>query len=283
MKNFSKSIFAAFALIAAVACNKPAADKAAVEKGFQAPGDIPTAVIEGKVTSDGVSATVTFTVSGATESAQKDLEFGVVASTDPTFYSSAVATVEVAEGETLADGTYTLKVAVEGLSHVYVKAYAANAFGSNFSEVVEIDTPDSPDYMKVAGTYNLTTVSYFDETDIGESSFTIKATEDPFKFVVENFNPFWLENEFTADNDENIFDAVFDPETNTLEVAKGPIAAGSKYLSSGIDASTGELINIVIEFEKGIKSGVINTLWGATATDITGWYALYAESTVTKK
>ena len=68
MKNISKIIFVASIALAAISCNKPAPEKAAVESSFDACAPVPTASIDAQsFSTNGLTATVKVSFSGVNE------------------------------------------------------------------------------------------------------------------------------------------------------------------------------------------------------------------------
>lgn len=214
MKNISKIIFVASIALAAISCNKPAPEKAAVESSFDACAPVPTASIDAQsFSTDGLTATVKVSFSGVTEAAQDGLSLGLVYSTDPTFSQSSFI-----PADKLEDGTYTMTCNVIAKSKTYFKAAAANKGGSSYSETLAMDIPDIPFYIKISGTYFVKETSEADGHEY-EHDIEIAVDEnDNTKCIIKNIEPYYAVNGLLFDKGYNYLDGIVDNDAETITV-----------------------------------------------------------------
>lgn len=183
----------ALALVAAVSCNKATPEKSEVEAGFKAKQPVPSVTINPEIESDGMKATVTFTVSGVTAETQDNLSVGVLSSTTPQFKETKFAALpkDEATGE-YKNGTYTLDVPVSPNTTTYFRAVAANFGGTKYSDSIEKQIPDIAFHLKIEGQW------YGEEasdkyTDTYQRDIIIVLNpSDPTQCIIGNLEPYYL-------------------------------------------------------------------------------------------
>lgn len=243
MKNISKIIFVASIALAAISCNKPAPEKAAVESSFDACAPVPTASIDAQsFSTNGLTATVKVSFSGVTEAAQDGLSLGLVYSTDPTFSQSSFI-----PADKLEDGTYTMTCNVVAKSKTYFKAAAANKGGSSYSETLAMDIPDIPFYLKISGTYFVKETSEAFE-DVYEHDIEITLDEkDNSLCLIKNLEPYYASKGYLYDKGYNYLFGVIDNEAQTITVETlSSLHLGGRMVC-GLDDSG--LLDIVFKFD----------------------------------
>lgn len=279
MKNISKIIFVASIALAAISCNKPAPEKAAVESSFDACAPVPTASIDAQsFSTNGLTATVKVSFSGVTEAAQDGLSLGLVYSTDPTFSQSSFI-----PADKLEDGTYTMTCNVVAKSKTYFKAAAANKGGSSYSETLAMDIPDIPFYLKISGTYFVkeTSEAYGDEY---EHDIEIALDEnDNTKCIIKNIEPYFAKNGYLFDRGLNYLNGIVDNDAETITVpAFTSINLGSRMVCGVSDDS---ILDIVFKFDgtNALIRDVSMYIWTLDGNNELVPEDAYAPTTYTKK
>ncbi len=239
-----KKIFKLLPLAAAIAlasCTKDAPSKSEVEAGFaKYDGPMPTVTISDKVESDPMAgtATVDVTFSGLSNEL-KDLSFGVLSDTDPTF-----ADAKFAKLTEVADGTVTVKAQVSAGKTNYIRGVVAFEAGTVYSDVVEVKVPDVPFYIKIPGKYTCAGIySYGTESKIAVT-WTIVADEtDPeHKCRIWGIEPYYYSKGYGKDTSSklNSVEAVIDSEARTLTIKDGSYislaTSTDYYYVRGVDA-----------------------------------------------
>lgn len=279
MKKISKIIFVASIALAAISCNKPAPEKAAVESSFDACAPVPTASIDAQsFSTDGLTATVKVSFSGVTEAAQDGLSLGLVYSTDPTFSQSSFI-----PADKLEDGTYTMTCNVVAKSKTYFKAAAANKGGSSYSETLAMDIPDIPFYLKISGTYFVKETSEADGHEYEHDIEIAVDKNDNTKCIIKNIEPYYASNGLLFNKGYNYLEGIVDNDAETITVP----ALTSLNLGGRMVCGLGDegLLDIVFKFDgtnaliRDISMYIvyINENNGLSAEDA------YAPTTYTKK
>ena len=279
MKNISKIIFVASIALAAISCNKPAPEKAAVESSFDACAPVPTASIDAQsFSTNGLTATVKVSFSGVTEAAQDGLSLGLVYSTDPTFSQSSFI-----PADKLEDGTYTMTCNVVAKSKTYFKAAAANKGGSSYSETLAMDIPDIPFYLKMSGTYFVKETSEADGHEYEHDIEIAVDKNDNTKCIIKNIEPYYASNGLLFNKGYNYLEGIVDNDAETITVP----ALTSLNLGGRMVCGLGDegLLDIVFKFDGtnalirdiSMYTVYINENNGLSAEDA------YAPTTYTKK
>lgn len=277
MKNISKIIFVASIALAAISCNKPAPEKAAVESSFDACAPVPTASIDAQsFSTDGLTATVKVSFSGVTEAAQDGLSLGLVYSTDPTFSQSSFI-----PADKLEDGTYTMTCNVIAKSKTYFKAAAANKGGSSYSETLAMDIPDIPFYLKISGTYFVKETSK--ASKVYEHDIEIAVDEnDNTKCIIKNVEPFFASNGYLFDRGFNYLNGIVDNDAETITVPAFSSYHLGPYMVCGLVDEA--FVDIVFKFDG--TNALIRDISMYTVyieNDDLFAYDVYAPTTYTKK
>ena len=279
MKNISKIIFVASIALAAISCNKPAPEKAAVESSFDACAPVPTASIDAQsFSTNGLTATVKVSFSGVTEAAQDGLSLGLVYSTDPTFSQSSFI-----PADKLEDGTYTMTCNVVAKSKTYFKAAAANKGGSSYSETLAMDIPDIPFYLKISGTYFVkeTSEAYGHEY---EHDIEIALDEnDNTKCIIKNIEPYYASKGYLFNKGLNYLNGIVDNDAETITVpAFTSINLGSRMVCGVSDDS---ILDIVFKFDgtNALIRDVSMYIWTLDGNNELVPEDAYAPTTYTKK
>lgn len=206
---------AAACIVTSVSCNKAALSKSEVEAGFAAKGPIPTVTIDKNIVVDFTIATVNATFAGISEASSDSLSIGVMVSSDPTFYKS-----EFYAAETLADGTYAIECEVEPNATVYFRGVAANVNGTNYSETVNMVTPDVPFWAKVGGVYGCTEFSEAYGDLYEGHSIIIVVNDDHTTCTIGNLEPYYASIGGVYPN-FNYVSGVLDNDAQTITVEAG--------------------------------------------------------------
>ncbi len=219
MKNTIKYIFVVAVALAMGACTKEAPSKAEVEAGFdKGSAALPTVSLGSDVAVDPLAGTaeVQLTISGLT-SGLDSLSVGVLSATDPTFKSSYFTKVD-----NPGDGTVKVFAKVSPNSTWYVRGVAACTAGTAYSDLLTVSVPDIPFWQKVPGTFTGKATSYFDGTEY-TFNFTIVTDPDDQEnsVVINNLDPYFASNGFTAERGYNIFKGKIDEEKNRIVVPIG--------------------------------------------------------------
>lgn len=231
MKKIFTYIITATAIVAAVSCNKPAAEKSEVESHFKTPGDIPSVEITEDITTDGQTAEVTFSVTGITASALDSLSIGVlVSANDPTFASPSFTKLIAPE-----DGVYTIDVNVTAKTTSYFRAVAANLNGTHYSDAVVVTIPDIAFHLKLDGDWygEENSEQYGDEY---KRNITIAVdAQDPTKCIIKNIEPYYQSGGYVAPT-YNYVEGIVDDTKQTIVITKfSSVHLGTKTIT-GVDA-----------------------------------------------
>ena len=270
MKNIFK--FAAIALLASAAIScQGALEKDEVEAGFAKEQALPVVTISPEVECDAVLgiAKVTFTVSRA--AGVDGLEVGVISDTDPSFYNSAFTKLE-----NPSEGTFTINAKVIPNTTAYIKAVAGCNSGSTYSETITVEVPDVPFYLKVPGNYRCGTfTSYFDD-EVSMNFNIVADEEDPLKVTVENLEPYFAANGYTADKGVNVYEGEIDEENMEVIVYRGQLVGYKDVYIDGFDNADPDVAeymdDIHIGFDNSCQTATILNAFGACSSG--GWYNL---------
>ncbi|MBP9998696.1 MAG: hypothetical protein KBS67_05575 [Bacteroidales bacterium] len=235
MKKLTKFIFASFLALAAVACNKAALEKDQVEAGFASKGTAATITMAENIITDGVTATVTVTVSGLQGPALDSLSLGVLTSLTEDFKDSKFTAIDA---ET--DGTYTVSVPVTPLTKTFFRAAVSSIHCSDFSAIKSVNIPDIPFHLKVAGRYKGTVESEAYGDSYQNILTIIIDDEDPFVCYIGGFDPYYQSKGYDINKGLNYVEAYIDDETETISTAVKSDLNLYGYSIMGVNASSVE-------------------------------------------
>lgn len=224
--------------------------------------DSPTITISQPENVTAASADLSLTVSSLDEV----VELGFIRATKSDFSNSSGVSVS-ADGSTTVSST----VGVVPLTKYYVKGYAISKSGNTvYSDVLSFETPDAPFIEKITGSYKANMVSYFDDTYT--STITIKPHSEDGKVIIENLDPYFAENGFTADKEYNIFYATYDEDSSTIT-----IPGGQPVGYPGVEFTPLNAEELVLQVkDNGATLSVSDVMWGVYSAG--GWYELYLGS-----
>lgn len=262
MKNKLLKLISLFTLgiFIFVACGEDSLVKSEVDSKYEV--NNPTISISQPTDLTASSAKFTVTVSDL----DPVFEMGILRSSSADFVNPGVIKLD-SEGNTSATST----IGLSPLTQYYIKAYALTNSGNvALSDAVSFKTPDAPFIEKISGTYKANMVSYFDADDKYSSTITIKPHNDDGKIIIENLDPFFVSNGFTADKGVNTFVGTYDETASTITIATGqPVGYGDVVL--GVPGGGTALVLTVKN--NGATLSVGDTMWGMLSA--AGWYELY--------
>mgnify|MGYP003316971257 CR=1 FL=1 len=270
MKNIFK--FAAIALLASAAIScQGALEKDEVEAGFAPKQELPVVAISPEVECDAILGIAKVTFSITRVAGAEGLEAGVISDTDPSFYNSTFTAVE-----SPAEGTFTVTAKVIPNTTAYIKAVASNNSGSAYSETITVQVPDVPFFYKVPGNYRSGSfMSYFDD-EVAMNFNIVADDEDPLKVTVENFEPYFASNGYTADKGVNVFEGEIDEENMEVIIYRGQLVGYKDVYLDGFDNEDPDVAeymdDVHIKFDSSCQTATILNACGACSSG--GWYNL---------
>lgn len=211
-----------------------------------------------------------------------DCTVNIINNSDARF--TVPATVTFANGEKKAPLTVKFSALPEENCYVSFKIAdeAAAIYGAGTSEFSGA-LNCTPFHKLILGTYTSGPVdSYFG--DIYQFNFTIVANpedEDHKSVIIQNLDPFFFGNGYTAAKGYNTVVGFIDESTSTIIVPSGQRVGYSNVVFQGFDDPDPDVADfddyIYLVFDSGTIT--FKNAWG-----VTGWYAIYyGGTTVTKK
>lgn len=189
-------------------------------------------------------------------------EAGFLRSSSEDFKNPLSTLVELGDAQTL-----TTTIGLAPLTKYFVKAYAITKSGNTvFSDVVTFETPDAPFIDKISGRYRASMDGYWG--DSYTSTITIKPHEEEGKVTIENLDPYFFSNGFTAEKGFNTFEASYDEGALTITIQGGQLVG-----YQAVEITPYEAQSIVLQVkDNGATLSVGDVMWGVYAG---GWYELY--------
>lgn len=272
MKKLNIKVLSLFVAAAGMfaSCSQEEITKAEIDNANYPAGELEVSAITlGNVGS--TTAELSFDVQGYNPGV---IEIAVVLSATPDFASTQTAVfTDSVEGE-------TVNFLVKGLSmetEYYAYAYAYMRGSSAVSDTISFTTtaePISKEMLNGKAYGKAGVADYWG--DPYDFSFTLSMGEGDVVYI-NNFDPFFFANGFTAANGVNILEGVLaiaeDGKTATITCEPGQLVGYNDAMF--VATTTGaDLVPIVFELTKnGAKMAVTSTLFGVLSSG--GWYSLF--------
>lgn len=268
MKSLYKYLPVLVLAIAATSCDDLIDDKSAIDAKYAVA--LPAIEIKNLTVIDYATVEVSYTLTDTLGVASCGLQVATDAAfTNPSF-------LEFDKVKTEATSI------VSGLSpetKYYGRLYFSTNDGTAFSSATEFETPYVPvTAALIAGkTYKGSATDYWGDGPY-DFAITFEAVEgDEYAVKVNNLDPYFAANGFTADKGVNTFNGVIDPETGIITVEVGQ-AIGYKdcYVIAYDDADPDVAENYddlyiqVVNFGASVQ--ILNA-WGITSSS--GFFSLY--------